>query len=870
MRSLKALKQNNKGVGTVTVILALSFLTTLGLLVLALSYTSSEMRSSERTGREVAYNANGVVEQIRSGVQLAVSDAIKDCYLNTMTNYSAYRDTIEEEFDRNFKESLKKWAPYKIANSKKYYYAPGAEEPEVELYDPNGISMIKLFALDGTNISYNVEALEKMVRTGFACRDWSVTYQGTVPQNAGFGRVVWDDEKSQAILKDVEVSYSKLFRTVNIRTDIIINFPDLGYVYQEESKGSNFTEFAIIAKEKIIHQNGDVFLLGRAYANELNIAATTFDHQFKVGNGSISSTLIVKENVNVRGRKTLSAAAEQAINSAVPESNEALRQATYLKEKSAFVVEDGSTLWADGIKVFTNSIVGLCSRENIANDLDLAGYKSQAVLMGDYYYGFGGGNDLVLDEESGTMKKNPDASNPAKNSAILFNGAITDSTSTNDVTLDISQLDALTLAGFSFVDVYTANTETGVGGSAKMGQSMAVKKDMRAYLVPVSMLNYDNAPLRVNSNPEVFNTQEDFLAFKSQLDQMYFNEPVNDVTNPLWFDNVNGEQVPVLPAQYGIRIKSISKPYAGQYLGYFFMEFVDTVNPAHTGRENANRYFRDYFAHHPEEIESYVNQHIELTAPKSSFKERAVGNLFRKDSETDKIGLSPLTSLINFESISQTVTEKITFFKNLCETLNTKSSKADAEETDRQNAASPFEYYVNTAAVTQAFATLQSKGKNADRILFLNGEDLVAIITRDSFTYNDEGTVVDPYDSSKRYPMNKLCLIISTADVTIQSDFTGLVMTSGNVTVAPATKADGTVSVVTLTSDSDAVTTAATALSDVSRDELGLEELEGFTGGMPYEFVYGEFTPPGGHEETEEDTYWDLSTLVYFDHYKKL
>ena len=129
MKSLKAFKQNNSGAGLVNVIIALTFLSTLGLLILALSYTSSEMKSSERTGREIAYNADGVVEQLRSGLQLAISDSIKDCYNDVMTNYSAYRYSIEDKFDRSFNYSLNNWKPYFINDEgvARYYDADGNE-----------------------------------------------------------------------------------------------------------------------------------------------------------------------------------------------------------------------------------------------------------------------------------------------------------------------------------------------------------------------------------------------------------------------------------------------------------------------------------------------------------------------------------------------------------------------------------------------------------------------------------------------------------------------------------------------------------------------------------------------------------------------
>lgn len=848
MKSLKALKQNNKGAGIVTVIVILSFLTTLGLLIMAISYTSSEMKSSERTGREVAYNAAGVVEQMRSGAELAVSDSIKNCYTKVMTNYSLYRDEIEVSFDRYFNSALNDWKPYFVdGDGKTRYYT----ETGSSLDKTQGIDFlcgdVETYYTEGTNVyqvykGYNIKALEKFVKAGFG-GDAVVSCipLNEADENVGVAQWTYDIKDGvktpkSVTLKDIQVSYKRLLRTVRITTDIVIDFPDLGYVFNEKTQGSKFTEFAVIALQALNQQTGYVDVEGKAYAGKVDISGASEQHRFRLKPGGL---LITPGDISVRGNNK-NYENQSEVNAALAAiEDEDQRAAERLKVESGLVIDNGSTLWANGINLTQNGIASFCYRANVKNDLNLSASGSAALITGDYFYGFG-------DSET----------NPDESSSILVQGFNTSTTDEkNNPVLNIYDLNNLTLAGYAFV-----NDGTTTGG-VKTGQSMAATEDQTAYLMPMEMLDYEDFAIKISTNPEVFSPDLDNSRTSAQVYEAYCaqlaakltedNRPNSPRQKTLW--TIGG--IEKKPADYGITIKPVSVNYAGYTIGYFFMEF-DTV-------EHANQYFRDYFQANTSRVQNYLSQYLSLTDTASYAG--TVGNTFTFNKLTEKFLLRNINSVINIASIRSAVEKKLAAFHNLCVTLNEGFGAenaledelgTDEEKEARAGATNPFEYYVREEVVNSALdKAAQLSGDNVNTTIFFNDDhgNPVAVVTRNpDFTYTSS--------------MSTVCLIIALGDVSIQSDFTGLIICKGSVDVEVASG-----STVTLTADSDAVTAAMGTVSTYSREQLGFEPLEDIDtdGVMPFEFLYYKYVPATSTDISDVGSYWDVGTLVHFDKWKK-
>ncbi|MBR3438822.1 MAG: hypothetical protein IKH13_04900, partial [Clostridia bacterium] len=248
-----------------------------------------------------------------------------------------------------------------------------------------------------------------------------------------------------------------------------------------------------------------------------------------------------------------------------------------------------------------------------------------------------------------------------------------------------------------------------------------------------------------------------------------------------------------------------------------------------------------------------------------------VGNTFTFNKLTEKFLLRNINSVINITSIRSAVENKLAAFNNLKVTLNEAFGAENALEDElgtdeekevRAGATNPFEYYVREEVVNSALdkaaqlsednvnTTIEFKDYNSET----HNYETVAVVTRNpNFTYDSDDSTV--------------CLIIALGNVTIKSDFTGLIICKGSVNVDVATG-----STVTLTADSDAVTAAMGAVTqNYSREQLGFEPLEDIDtdGVMPFEFLYYKYVPATSTDISDVGSYWDVGTLVHFDKWKK-
>ena len=839
MKGLRLLKQNNKGVGIISVIIALSFLATLGLLIMAISYTSSEMKSSERTGREVAYNASGVVEQLRSGVELAVSDSIKDCYTGVMTNYSFHRSDIENTFDREFSEALCSWKPYYVDKSGSVYYYISNDDPEQKSIDKSlGIEFLcgtPEIRNVGTSNQYseypnfNVNALKKFVKARFDVVDDDIIItcldeDGNTADD-GLGVAEWKTIKStdptdgtetytpvSITLKDIQIAYRKIFRTVRISTDIVIDFPDTGFVYQEETHGNKYTEFAIIAKDgfELGTPGGYVKIDGKAYAGNVVVSPKTPSHMLWVGLGSM---LVTPGNVEIYGKNT-------------SPNNPTATDPDWPSDSSAFYTNNKAELWANGIKVNYDSVVNLRGNTYVKNDLNLAQPKAKATLAGNYF-GFGG-----------------DDTNPDKSSSIIAQGY---SKTNNQTELNLSEITTLSLGGYSFVNVVNENgTPIDDGkGRVKMGQSMAVTEDQTVYLIPVDLMQNESKGISLHTNPEVFNTADDYDAFIRKFQKTNDdNQPIDEYYLPAGDGSVILKNVPDgqteygqnkyvdrTAAYYGITVQPVSKSSGTYTIGYFFMKFASP--------NQANQFFRDYFATHTDRVTNYTKQYIKLKDLDGNDIEDVVGNFQMKD----------IVKLNSTETVGYDNS-----FANLCVTLYTDKKAEAAPEPERRSATNPFDYYSRHDNAGSSYLDKAMPSPNTDIYYVNNSGERVALITNENYEFTGTGQ-----DSS-------LCLIISTADVTVKADFNGLIMCKGKVVVQGNA---------VLKPDTDSVDKALREstkqgggkISIIVKDSNNIDQTVLIEN--PRDYLYYTATESSEEFEAKEPVYWDVGSLVHFDKWKK-
>jgi hypothetical protein len=159
----------------------------------------------------------------------------------------------------------------------------------------------------------------------------------------------------------------------------------------------------------------------------------------------------------------------------------------YVRNQAKVTVSPDISLWAKEIHVDSANSVNLKGNTYINDDLVIdnsIGVSSVGVSLSGRFYAYGNPESAqgarCFGENAADLADL--TNNPAGySSAVLVNG--------RNVTLDMSNLEDMILAGTAYVGAERANTDTNKSNSnVQMGESVALKTSQRAYLVPSEFL----------------------------------------------------------------------------------------------------------------------------------------------------------------------------------------------------------------------------------------------------------------------------------------------------------------------------------------------------------------------------------------------
>lgn len=423
-------------------------------------------------------------------------------------------------------------------------------------------------------------------------------------------------------------------------------------------------------------------------------------------------------------------------------------------DASAVVSLSANTaLWAKDIILDSSGEIDLSGDAFISDDLNLRGDGAKAVLSGRY---FGYGNSTSEAQNS---------------SSIIVNGKHT--------LLDMSGLSALILAGHSFID-YS-------GTEIAMGQSVSVKSDQVAYLLPESCL-----PAGF-TNPYQTNADNQTLYSQITLGETLSAYGIND--------NNKNEYITLIRKQIG----NIT-------IVYFCIKFPTPTD--------ANAYFKNYFKDNYVSIQRYLDLYSKGIFINNPLTPNLAGGMYTFDTGTSTEDASDDTrNMIDATSVpASTIQEISDSYANLCVTLS-KAVEGGGE-------ASPYEYILDTNQMDALTGTISYSKDGAVRAVVTNASD---------------------YKVSDALALGPVNLIISSGNILVDEDFTGLIIAKGTVDLLHS-----------VTADSTAATEALQAL---------------LTGGggsylNPKYFSSGDETSEDMQNGTASD-FWDLNKLVTFENWKK-
>jgi len=513
--------------------------------------------------------------------------------------------------------------------------------------------------------------------------------------NGGFSRDegIVKDEDDKLVLKGIKVRYvSEDEQVSEIVTDITVAVPKPDVV--ATTSDLDLFEYAIIGDKGVEVIAGNVNIKGSVYAgfsDPLNKQAFVTSPSTNVG--LYDKTLIANGTINIANNASLKASANQKI-------------------------------WAGNI-LLNGGRAELTGAAYVADDLTLSGERSSAKISGTYK---GYGNDKNVAGSS---------------SAIIING--------KDSSIDMSGAKEVALAGYSYIATGNERLRDNSIGEArnnkdiKMGESIAVKGNQIAYLMPGEWIGTDsNQESKFGHNPLSYDEYKKLL---NERDSSGKNYVLVDTKARAYKTGKTFEDYGVtksdLDANY---TKIFVQPITGissDGLVYFYVNLP---------QDKAARYFSDFYAadkNRAEELKKHTDFYTGTIKSAAEANIKTVGNYTLYDN--DLVVLPGKTSTIDGTG------KFIKTFRALCTNLTTKV-KAGQRENE------VFKNIINESVLRGYLAGVVKKEVS------VNG--VKAVITSGNYDYNSSSGDVR--------------LIVANGDVTVKRNFTGTIIANGKVTVNSA------------------------------------------------------------------------------------
>ena len=766
-RDFKLHKQtDDKGSAMVVVIIAMAFIGILASVLMYMSLLNYQMKANNLQAKDNFYSAETVLDEIRMEEQASTS--LGDAYTQILVNYDDTSISEKESKLRYaFLNSMQKAYQCSDTASLNYYDLEklfNSLSPEVQKYT-------ELQTSDGVN-SYTIKMVGGVVQT-----------TGT----NGSGDAVSDLPKGQLTLFTDGLSFQKLkviYTDANgyvsvIQTDIRVKMPDMSFA-QAVSLPS-LTSMSLVAQKniQIVAESGKF--------SDAKIAGSFYADKVLVGNEddttSANVTLTLEEPTGEENDDKRMVAATEL----------------YLGKGATLESDSYGELWAGKITMHgAATSTGSANMNFKGNDVYVAGdlridgannnFTAGSLVGENYsgqYIGFGTGEN-------------------GDSSAIVVNGTGTD--------IDLSGLINLTLAGNTYIATKTAKDNlTGADGNPNgsasdrkdilMGQSIAVKSDQLAYLVPGDLIKQGSNPVTREQADTMGNTAVDFNAASSMLGGNSLAS--YGITKFITNGSSDSQGVRTFYKRLNSKITIV----------YYYVSFD---NSTQAGREAANRYLQDYYKVNKSTMDAYASIYTDgikiRNQSAGAYIMHLAGNvvMFDKDQTTGSYNGSLLNATLGSDQSNigykQQLAADDSKFKALCKKLIDGYEQLSPSE--KADAANVYSNLVNKDEITSFTGVVRGAGLVVDTEKYFESTaypDCKAVIVYGDYTYPEAGHEF------------KSGIIIATGNVKIQDgkEFNGVILAGGNILLGQNVK---------VTPDKEAVLRALTYSKEVTGSGGGQKE----------------------------------------------
>lgn len=736
-------KINNNGSALVTVIIAMAFVGILASLMMYTAMLNYHMKANNLRAKDTFYSAESVLDEIRMGIERDVSLAIQDAYQLVLTNFES--TSSDEKWFRMRYQFLSRLQ----AKCNTY---PGEAVPlDKDYYDLRNLYDYLANTQEGTVLETTYKGVTYTL-TKNAAGDYVDAGGSPLTEAPKGAMVLYEDGIS---LKDVKVTYTSGSGFVSIiETDLRVRIPNMEFAQAISLPA--LTSYSLVAREQIVAEP----LAGTVSTN--TIRGCFYAERLRVG--SVYDPLAPGSPLAAVNLKL-----EESATDYNSDKRMVVAEELYIGRGSNLSTDQYGELWARTISMHggsnggTSELIFGGNDVYVADDLEIDGERNilrAGILLPDNtyqgkYIGFGAGD--AADESS----------------SIIINGT--------DTELYLDKLTNLTLAGNTYVGL--SSVDAGLQGSEgvvndenvpdiAMGQSIAVKSDQVAYLVPGECIGINTStgtPVQDHlTNPMTIEEYQTYIQNK---------ENVREVSADIASSALGGKKL----SDYGI-VTDGAKPMYQKYfkrvnskitLVYFYVTFdsgdAESMNMA-------NQYFADYYHANKATLDAYTQlytKNIQMRNSGSDFYTlHLAGNVERHDSRGELAldGSTARSDAYNTGYKGQLGISE-SKFKALCKKLMDVYDQLTIPE--REDGANVYTNLVHQGNIGVYSAKVQADTGIADKgaMRYFGSGSEKAVVVDGDYTYTGMGN--DDFHG----------LIIATGDVVVKREFHGTILSGGTITL---------------------------------------------------------------------------------------
>ena len=457
MRNItKTKRQQNQGFSLFTVLIAVSFMGILGLLVLYIALSNFNMKITDLKGKDSFYTAERALEEIRTGLQEDVGNAMSKAYTQVLESYNVENRSQDSSMDR---------------------------QRQSEFQDCFITELMRTLRVSKTEDNiYNMERLRRYVDLKYDGSKESLIITnpaGSAPLMKAVKNVGKNTENNGVLLKNLKViDVDEKGRAAIICTDIRLLVPEVQF--PTPSTLPDLMNMIVVADKGIVCEGTEstpTSINGSIYAGNLPSALAA--------DSETSIKVIPGASLNVESGDKVVCKGEISVGL-----------------NSTFTSAESVNLWARGLNADSVQNVSLSGSTYFADDLTVTGKNNNVKISGNYY-GYGSYESATSDDcVAKDQYEKSGLTGAALSSAIVING--------KNTTLDLSDTQKLMIAGRNYIasSKVKANNRSNTNDVAT-GESLTVKGTQLAYLVPKEVLGASGNPLTYDAYLALLNGAKD-------------------------------------------------------------------------------------------------------------------------------------------------------------------------------------------------------------------------------------------------------------------------------------------------------------------------------------------------------------------------